>query len=171
MAAADTFRAAAVEQLDLWGQRLGVDVIKSRSGTDPAAVVFDAIQAAKARQVDHLLVDTAGRLHTKDHLMSELGKMKRILDREGEGWTQRGLLVLDATTGHNAIEQARQFTQVAALDAVLLAKVDGTAKGGMAVAVARDLRLPVLYLGVGEGVDDLVDFRPRDFAAALLGRD
>lgn len=171
LAAADTFRAAAVEQLELWGRRLGVDVIRSGGGTDPGAVLFDAIQAAKARQVDHLLVDTAGRLHTKDHLMSELEKMRRILDREAEGWVHRGLLVLDATTGHNAIEQARQFARTADLDAVLLAKVDGTAKGGMAVAVARDLRLPVLYLGVGEGVEDLVDFRPREFAAALLGRD
>ncbi|MGB5391728.1 MAG: signal recognition particle-docking protein FtsY, partial [Thermoanaerobaculia bacterium] len=169
MAAADTFRAAAVEQLSLWGERLGVDVIKQAAGADPAAVVFDALQAAKARRADHVIVDTAGRLHNKEHLMEELSKIKRIVDREAATWQRRTLLVLDATTGQNAISQAREFVRVVDVDGVLLAKIDGTAKGGMAVAVARDLRLPVVYLGVGETADDLVEFRPREFAKALLG--
>ena len=169
LAAADTFRAAAIEQLQLWGERLGVPVIRSQAGTDPAAVVFDALQAAKARGVDHLLIDTAGRLHTKEHLMAELGKVGRVIEREAPGWQRRDLLVLDATTGQNAIAQARTFSQVVSVDGVLLAKLDGTAKGGMAVAVARELRLPVLYLGVGETPEDLIEFRPREFAAALLG--
>jgi fused signal recognition particle receptor len=169
LAAGDTFRAAAVEQLALWGQRLGVDVIRQPFGADPAAVVFDAIQAARARKIDQLLVDTAGRLHTKDHLMAELSKIRRVIDREGADFTRRTLLVLDATTGQNALAQARTFSQVVPVDGVLLAKLDGTAKGGMAVAVTRELRLPVLYLGVGEGADDLVEFRAREFASALLG--
>jgi fused signal recognition particle receptor len=169
MAAADTFRAAAVEQLTLWGERLGVDVIRQAAGADPAAVVFDALQAAKARRADHVIVDTAGRLHNKEHLMEELSKIKRIIDREAATWQRRTLLVLDATTGQNAISQAREFTRVVDVDGVLLAKIDGTAKGGMAVAVARDLRLPVVYLGVGETADDLIEFRPREFAKALLG--
>jgi fused signal recognition particle receptor len=169
MAAADTFRAAAIEQLTLWGERLGVDVVRGAAGGDPAAVVYDAVQAARARRIDHVLVDTAGRLHTKDHLMAELSKIGRVLEREAPDWQRRTLLVLDATTGQNAIAQARTFTQVVPVDAVLLAKVDGTARGGMAVAVARELRLPVLFLGVGEQPQDLVEFRPREFAAALLG--
>jgi fused signal recognition particle receptor len=169
LAAGDTFRAAAIEQLETWGERLGLPVIRSKPGGDPAAVVFDALQAARARKVDHLIVDTAGRLHTKEHLMAELGKIGRVIDREGGGWNRRTLLVLDATTGQNAIAQARTFSQVVDVDGVLLAKLDGTAKGGMAVAVARELRLPVLYLGVGETPDDLVEFRPREFAGALLG--
>jgi fused signal recognition particle receptor len=169
LAAADTFRAAAIEQLELWGERLGVPVIRSAAGGDPAAVVFDALQAAKARKADHLIVDTAGRLHTKEHLMGELGKIGRVVDREAEGWGRSTVLVLDATTGQNAISQARTFSQVVPVDGVLLAKLDGTAKGGMAVAVARELRLPVLYLGVGEQAEDLIEFRPREFAAALLG--
>ncbi len=169
LAAGDTFRAAAIEQLVLWGQRLGIDVVRQPFGADPAAVVFDAIQAARARQIDHLLIDTAGRLHTKDHLMAELGKVRRVIDREAADRQRRTLLVLDATTGQNALAQARTFSQVVPVDGVLLAKLDGTAKGGMAVAVARELKLPVLYLGVGESADDLVEFRPREFAAALLG--
>jgi fused signal recognition particle receptor len=169
MAAADTFRAAAVEQLSLWGERLDVDVIKQAAGADPAAVVFDALQAAKARRADHVIVDTAGRLHNKEHLMEELSKIKRVVDREAATWQRRTLLVLDATTGQNAISQAREFTRVVDVDGVLLAKIDGTAKGGMAVAVARDLRLPVVFLGVGETADDLIEFRPREFAKALLG--
>lgn len=169
LVAADTFRAAAIEQLDLWSSRLDVEIVKGQAGGDPGAVVFDGLQAARARSVDHVLVDTAGRLHTKDHLMSELEKMRRIVEREAQGWALRSLLVLDATTGHNALQQARQFTSSVAVDGVLLAKLDGTAKGGMAVAVARDLRLPVLYLGVGEGTDDLIEFRPREYANALLG--
>jgi fused signal recognition particle receptor len=169
LAAGDTFRAAAIEQLELWGERLGVPVVRSKPGTDPAAVVFDALQAAKARGVRHVLVDTAGRLHTKEHLMAELGKIGRVIEREAGDWERRTLLVLDATTGQNALAQARTFSQVVPVDGVLLAKLDGTAKGGMAVAVARELRLPVLYLGVGETADDLIEFRPREFATALLG--
>jgi fused signal recognition particle receptor len=168
LAAGDTFRAAAIEQLALWGERLGADVIRQPFGADPAAVVFDAIQAARARGVDQLLVDTAGRLHTKDHLMAELAKVRRVIEREAADFERRTLLVLDATTGQNALAQARTFIQVAAVDGVLLAKLDGTAKGGMVVALARELRLPVLYLGVGESPDDLVEFRAREFAAALL---
>ncbi len=169
LAAADTFRAAAIEQLALWGERLGVEVIRQAAGSDPAAVVYDAIHAARARRADQLIVDTAGRLHTKDHLMAELGKIGRVVEREAAGWQRRTLLVLDATTGQNALAQARTFTQVVPVDGVLLAKLDGTAKGGMAIAVSRELKVPVLYLGVGESADDLVEFRPREFAAALLG--
>lgn len=169
LAAADTFRAAAVEQLTLWGERLGVDVIKQVSGADPGAVVFDALQAAKARGVEHVIVDTAGRLHNKDHLMKELEKIKRVIDRQSEDWQRWTLLVLDATTGQNAVSQAREFTKVVDVDGLLLAKIDGTAKGGVVVAVARDLNLPVMFLGVGETAEDLIEFRPREFAAALLG--
>jgi fused signal recognition particle receptor len=169
LAAGDTFRAAAIEQLALWGERLGVDVIRQPFGADPAAVAFDAIQAGRARGIDQIFVDTAGRLHTKEHLMAELGKVRRVIDREAGDWRRRTLLVLDATTGQNALAQARTFSQVVPVDGVLLAKLDGTAKGGMAVAVSRELGLPVLYLGVGESADDLVEFRPREFAAALLG--
>jgi len=169
LAAADTFRAAAVEQLTLWSQRLDVAIIKQGHGADPAAVVFDAIQAARARGIDELIVDTAGRLHTKDNLMAELAKIKRVIDREAEGWEVRRLLVLDATTGQNAVAQAREFVRTVSVDGIILAKLDGSAKGGVAVAIARDLRLPIAYLGVGEGADDLIEFRAREFAAALLG--
>ncbi len=132
-------------------------------------MVFDAIQAARARGVERLIVDTAGRLHTKDHLMAELAKIGRVIEREAADWQRRTLLVLDATTGQNALAQAREFIRTVPVDGVLLSKLDGTAKGGMAVAVARELRLPVLYLGVGETADDLIDFQPEEFAAALLG--
>lgn len=169
LAAADTFRAAAVEQLSLWGERLGVEVVKQASGADPGAVVFDALQAAKARKIDQVIVDTAGRLHNKEHLMAELAKIKRVIDRQSEDWRRWTLLVLDATTGQNAVSQAREFIKVVDVDGVLLAKIDGTAKGGVAVAVARDLKLPVVFLGVGESAEDLIEFRPREFAAALLG--
>ncbi len=168
LAAADTFRAAAIEQLVLWGERLGVDVIRQAAGSDPAAVVYDALQAARARRVDHLIVDTAGRLHNKESLMAELAKVHRVIEREAAGWTVRTILVLDATTGQNALAQARAFLTAATVDGVLLSKLDGTARGGMVVAVARELRLPVLWLGVGETADDLVDFDPREFAAALV---
>ena len=167
-AAGDTFRAAAIEQLSLWGQRLGIEVVAQKQGGDPAAVVYDALQAARARHVDEVIVDTAGRLHNKEHLMRELAKIGRVVEREAPERTRRTLLVLDATTGQNALSQAREFLGVVPVDGVLLAKVDGTAKGGMAVAIARELRLPVLYLGVGEAPDDLVDFRPREFAQALI---
>ena len=169
LAAADTFRAAAIDQLALWGERLGVEVIRQAPGADPAAVVYDAIQAARARGTTRLIVDTAGRLHTKDHLMAELAKINRVIDRETGGWPRETILVLDATTGQNALAQAKTFIQVVPVDGVLLAKLDGTAKGGMAVAIARELKLPVLYLGVGEKAEDLVDFEPRAFATALLG--
>jgi fused signal recognition particle receptor len=169
LAAGDTFRAAAIEQLALWGERLGVEVVRQGQGADPGAVVYDAIHAARARKVDQLIVDTAGRLHTKDHLMAELGKVRRVIDREAADWQKRTILVLDATTGQNALSQARTFSQVIPVDGVLLAKIDGTAKGGMVVAIARELKLPVLFLGVGEKADDLVDFRPREFASALVG--
>jgi fused signal recognition particle receptor len=168
LAAADTFRAAAIEQLVIWGERLGIDVVRQAAGADPAAVVYDAIMAARARKVDHLIVDTAGRLHNKEHLMHELAKIRRIVEREATGWPVRTLLVLDATTGQNALVQAREFLRVAAVDAVLLSKLDGTARGGMVVAVVRDLKVPVLYLGVGEAAEDLVDFDPREFASALV---
>lgn len=168
LAAADTFRAAAIEQLVIWGERLGVDVVRQAAGADPAAVVYDAIMAARARKVDHLIVDTAGRLHNKEHLMNELAKIRRIVEREAAGWPVRTLLVLDATTGQNALVQAREFLRVAAVDAVLLSKLDGTARGGMVVAVVRELKVPVLYLGVGEAPEDLVDFAPREFATALV---
>jgi fused signal recognition particle receptor len=168
LVAADTFRAAAIEQLSLWGQRLGLEVVRQTQGADPAAVVFDGMQAAKARGCDEVIIDTAGRLHNKEHLMRELGKIGRVVQKEAPGWTVRTLLVLDATTGQNALSQAREFMGVVSVDGVLLAKVDGTAKGGMAVAISRDLKLPVLYLGVGEGAEDLVEFRPREFAQALI---
>jgi fused signal recognition particle receptor len=169
LAAGDTFRAAAIEQLQKWGERLGVPVVAQGSGADPAAVVYDALHAARARKVDELIVDTAGRLHTKENLMQELAKIRRVIAREAPEWSCRTVLVLDATTGQNALSQARQFKDLVQVDGVLLSKMDGTAKGGMAVAVARELRLPVLYIGVGEGAEDLIDFRPREFAAALLG--
>ncbi len=173
-AAADTFRAAAAEQLQVWGGRLGVDVVRRPPGGDPAALVFDAVQAAGARAADHLIVDTAGRLHTRGQLMDELAKVHRVARRaadqaEGVAWRVSNLLVVDAGTGQNALVQAREFGAVSPLDAVFLAKIDGTAKGGMAVAIARDLRLPVAWLGVGESVEDMVAFDPRSFAAALFG--
>ncbi len=168
LAAADTFRAAAIDQVAIWGERLGVDVVRQRPGGDPAAVVFDAIQAARARHVNHVIVDTAGRLHTKSHLMAELAKINRVIDREAADWRRRTLLVLDATTGHNALAQAREFGKTLGVDGVVLTKLDGTAKGGMAVAAARELRLPVIFLGVGETPEDLVEFEPRTFAAALF---
>jgi fused signal recognition particle receptor len=168
IAAGDTFRAAAIDQIVLWGERLGIEVVRQKPGGDPAAVVFDAIQAARARGAQRVIVDTAGRLHTKDHLMAELAKIGRVIEREAADWQRRTILVLDATTGQNALAQAREFIKVVPVDGVLLSKLDGTAKGGMAVAVARELRLPVLYLGVGESAEDLVDFQPGEFAAALL---
>lgn len=168
LAAGDTFRAAAIEQLGIWGERLGIEVVRQATGSDPAAVVYDAIMAARARKVDHLIVDTAGRLHNKEHLMNELAKIRRIVEREANGWPVRTLLVLDATTGQNALVQAREFQRVAAVDAVLLSKLDGTARGGMVVAVVRELGLPVLFLGVGEAAEDLVEFDAREFASALV---
>ena len=171
LGAGDTFRAAAGEQLEVWGERLGVEVVRQQHGADAAAVVFDALQAARARGVQHLIVDTAGRLHNKSNLMAELEKIGRVVDREAEGWQRRTVLVLDATTGQNAVSQAREFKEVVPVDGVFLTKIDGTAKGGVVVAIARELRLPVLFIGVGEQAEDMVDFHPRDFAAALFGSD
>ncbi|MEM9553442.1 MAG: signal recognition particle-docking protein FtsY [Acidobacteriota bacterium] len=168
LAAGDTFRAAAIDQLVTWGGRLGVDVVRQAPGGDPAAVVYDALQAGRARGADHVIVDTAGRLHNKDHLMKELSKIRRVIEREAAGWPLMTMLVLDATTGHNAVAQAREFKKVVEVDAVFLTKLDGTAKGGMAVAVARDLRLPIVFLGVGETPDDVIEFLPREFASALF---
>lgn len=166
--AADTFRAAAVEQLEVWATRAGVDFIRAKSGSDPAAVVFDAVTAAKARGRAVLLVDTAGRLHTRVNLMAELDKIRRIAGREVQGAPHDVLLVLDATVGQNGIVQAREFMQAAGVTGIVLTKLDGTAKGGVAVAIAHDLKLPIRFVGVGEGIDDLVPFTPDDYVNALF---
>jgi fused signal recognition particle receptor len=166
--AADTFRAAAVQQLEIWAERAGVDMIRAQEGADPAAVVYDAIAAARARHRTPVIVDTAGRLHTRVNLMNELDKIARVARREVEGAPHEVLLVLDATVGQNGLEQARQFTEVAGVNGIVLAKLDGTAKGGVAVAIAHDLRLPIRYVGVGEAIDDLVPFSPREYVEALF---
>jgi fused signal recognition particle receptor len=168
LAAADTFRAAAIEQLQTWGDRIGAPVIRHSEGSDPAAVVHDAIAAARARDADVLYVDTAGRLHTKFNLMEELAKMRRVAGREVPGAPHRSLLVLDATTGGNGLVQAKKFVDAAGVTGVVLTKLDGTAKGGVVLAILRELGIPVVAVGVGEGKDDLVPFDARDFAAALL---
>ena len=168
LAAADTFRAAAQEQLALWGKKLGVPVVKGSYGADPAAVVFDAVQSFKAQQGDVLLVDTAGRIHTNTNLMNELEKVKRVVVREHPGARLESLLVLDATIGQNAISQAREFLKFSGLTGIFLTKVDGTAKGGAVVAIAEELDLPILFIGVGEEEDDLFEFSPREFVEALL---
>ena len=169
MAAADTFRAAAAEQLSVWAERAGVPIIKHGEGADPAAVVFDAIASFKAKGCDLLLCDTAGRLHNKKNLMSELEKIRRVIARELPGMHTEVLLVLDATTGQNAIAQARVFGESAGLTGVVLTKLDGTAKGGMTVAIKQELGLPVRFVGVGEGIDDLQPFDADAFARALIG--
>jgi fused signal recognition particle receptor len=166
--AADTFRAAAVEQLEIWATRAGVDIIRARAGADPAAVVFDAIAAGKARQRDVILVDTAGRLHTRVNLMTELDKIRRVAAREVEGAPHEVLLVLDATVGQNGLAQAREFMSAAGVNGIVLTKLDGTAKGGIAVAIANDLKLPIRYVGVGEAIDDLIPFSPDDYVNALF---
>ena len=166
--AADTFRAAAAEQLTIWSDRAGVDIIKQHEGADPAAVVFDAMSAARARKSDVVLVDTAGRLHNKQNLMNELNKISRVIDREGPGCARETLLVLDATTGQNGLVQARQFKEAAGITGIVLTKLDGTAKGGIAIAIARELGVPVKYAGVGEGIDDLKPFDAVEFAQALI---
>ena len=168
LAAADTFRAAAAEQLTVWAERAGVPIIKHGEGADPAAVVFDAAASFKARNRDMLLCDTAGRLHNKKNLMNELEKMRRVLDRELPGVPVEALMVLDATTGQNAIAQARAFGESAGLTGIILTKLDGTAKGGVAVAVKEELKIPVRFVGVGEGIDDMQAFDPDDYARALL---
>ncbi len=166
--AADTFRAAASEQLEIWATRAGVPLIQQKQGTDPAAVLFDALQAAKARNSDVLIVDTAGRLHNKSNLMAELEKMKRIAGREVPQAPHETLLVLDAVTGQNGLEQARQFTKVANVTGIVLTKLDGTAKGGIAVAIAKELNLPIRYIGIGEQVDDLMVFNAEDYVNGLF---
>jgi fused signal recognition particle receptor len=168
LCAADTFRAAAIEQLEIWASRSGVEMIKTRQGGDPAAVLFDAISAAKSRSIDELYVDTAGRLHTKTGLMDELDKMRRTAARLVPGAPHEVLLVMDATTGQNGLQQARIFTQSAGATGILLTKLDGTAKGGIAVAIARELSLPVRYVGVGEKMTDLLEFSPAEFVDSLL---
>jgi fused signal recognition particle receptor len=166
--AADTFRAAASDQLAIWAERTGVPLIQQKQGTDPAAVLFDSLKAAKARSSDVLIVDTAGRLHTKSNLMAELEKMKRVAGREVEGAPHETLLVVDAVTGQNGLEQARQFLKVAGVTGIVLTKLDGTAKGGIAVAIAKELNLPIRYAGIGEKVDDLVVFDPEQYVNSLF---
>jgi fused signal recognition particle receptor len=166
--AADTFRAAAVEQLEIWANRAGVDIVRAKEGADPAAVVFDAISSGKAKRRDPILVDTAGRIHTRVNLMNELEKIRRVAAREVEGAPQEVLLVLDATVGQNGVSQAREFMGVAGVNGIVLTKLDGTAKGGVAVAIAHDLKLPIRYVGVGEGIDDLVPFDSNEYVDGLF---
>jgi len=168
IAAADTFRAAASEQLALWGEKAGVDVVKHKQGADPGAVVYDAIAAARARDVNVVIVDTAGRLHTKTNLMEELKKINRVIERELPGEPREVLLVLDATTGQNALSQAKLFNAAVGVTGIVLTKLDGTAKGGIVVAIASELGVPVKLVGVGEQIDDLQDFRPAEFVDALF---
>ncbi len=168
LAAADTFRAAAIEQLEVWSERTGAPLVKQKAGADPSAVVYDALESAKSRNADVVIVDTAGRLHNKAGLMAELEKIKRTAGRLVEGAPHETLLVLDAVTGQNGLEQARQFTAVAGVTGLVLTKLDGTAKGGIAVAIARELDLPIRYVGVGEKVDDLEEFDPESFVRALF---
>jgi fused signal recognition particle receptor len=168
LCAADTFRAAAIEQLEIWGQRTGTEVIKTKAGGDPSAVLFDALQSATAHKTDYVIVDTAGRLHTKQNLMLELEKMKRTAQRIVPGAPHETLLVMDATTGQNGLQQARQFTQSSGVTGIVLTKLDGTAKGGVVVAISRELGLPVRFVGVGEKVGDLLPFDPRDFVDSLF---
>jgi fused signal recognition particle receptor len=168
LCAADTFRAAAIEQLEVWSERSGVAMIKSKQGGDPSAVLFDALQAAKARSADFLVVDTAGRLHTKNNLMAELDKMRRTTQRLISDGPHEVLLVMDATTGQNGLQQARLFTESAGVTGIVLTKLDGTAKGGIAIAIARELKLPVRYVGVGEKIDDLLPFDSGAFVDSLL---
>ena len=170
LCAADTFRAAAIEQLEIWGQRTATDVIRQKPGSDPSAVIFDALHAAKARKVDYVIVDTAGRLHTKDNLMSELEKMRRTATRVVPGSPHEVLLVLDATTGQNGLEQARRFTESSGVTGIVLSKLDGTAKGGVVVAITRELNLPIRYIGVGEKAGDLLPFDPEQFIASIFER-
>ena len=168
LAAADTYRAAADEQLAIWADRANVPIIRSRAGQDPASVVYDAVHAAKAKGTDLLIVDTAGRLHNKKNLMDELSKMRRIIDREFPEASVQCMMVLDATTGQNGIQQARQFKEATNIGGIIMTKLDGTAKGGIAIAVRRELDLPVWYIGVGEGIDDLQPFNAREFVDALF---
>ena len=168
LAAGDTFRAAAADQLTIWADRAQVEIVKHEEGSDPAAVVFDAMNAARARRADVVLVDTAGRLHNKQNLMNELNKIRRVIDREGETSSKEVLLVLDATTGQNGLIQAKQFGESAGITGIVLTKLDGTAKGGVVVAIAKEMRVPVKFVGLGEGIDDLQPFDPEAFVNALV---
>jgi len=168
LCAADTFRAAAIEQLEVWGQRTGTEVIRTKAGGDPSAVLYDALQAASTRHTDYVIVDTAGRLHTKTNLMAELEKMRRTAQRIIPGAPHETLLVMDATTGQNGLQQARMFTESAGVTGIVLTKLDGTAKGGVVVAISRELGVPVRYVGVGEKAGDLLPFDPRDFVDSLF---
>ena len=168
LAAADTFRAGAIDQLVVWSERAKVDIVKHEEGSDPAAVVFDAINASKSRGVDLLICDTAGRLHNKKNLMDELGKINRIIDRELSDANKQTLLVLDGTTGQNAVIQAKQFMEVCPIDGIVLTKLDGTAKGGVVISIKNTLKIPVKYIGVGEGIDDLQEFDAESFVEALF---
>ena len=168
LAAADTFRAAAIEQLDVWAERSGCEIIKHQEKSDPASVVFDACKAAAARGADILICDTAGRLHNKKNLMAELEKINRVISRELPDSARETLLVLDATTGQNAVSQAQLFGEAADITGIILTKLDGTAKGGIVIALAKEQKLPVKFVGVGEGIDDLQEFVPEDFAKALF---
>jgi fused signal recognition particle receptor len=171
LAAADTFRAAAIDQLGIWAERLGCEFVRHQDGADPSAVIFDSLKAAEARGVDVLIADTAGRLHNKQHLMAELGKMRRVAEREVPGAPHEVLLVIDANTGQNAIQQSRVFKEITDVTGIVLAKLDGTAKGGVIFAIGRELGLPVRYVGVGEKLEDLAPFEPGPFTEALLARD
>ena len=168
LAAGDTFRAAAADQLAIWADRAQVEIVRHEEGSDPAAVVFDAMNAARARRVDVVLVDTAGRLHNKQNLMNELNKIRRVIDREGEKSSKEVLLVLDATTGQNGLIQAKQFGESAGITGIVLTKLDGTAKGGVVVAIAKEMGVPVKFVGLGEGIDDLQPFDPMAFVNALI---
>lgn len=168
LCAADTFRAAAADQLEIWANRAGVEIVRQHEGADPASVVYDGISAAKARGTDIIICDTAGRLHNKANLMNELGKIGRVIDRELPNSDKEVLLVLDGTTGQNGLLQAKQFKEIAGVTGIVLTKLDGTAKGGIVIAVADALQIPVKYIGVGEGIDDLMPFRPREFVEALI---
>jgi fused signal recognition particle receptor len=168
LAAGDTFRAAAIDQLQIWADRLGVDIIKHREGSDPSAVIFDAVQAARSRRADYVIADTAGRLHTRSNLMDELKKINRVLERELGREADETLLVLDATTGQNAVSQAREFKQVVKLTGIVLAKLDGTARGGIVITIADELGVPIKLIGTGEKPDNLENFEPEAFVDALL---
>ena len=168
LCAADTFRAAAADQLEIWAERAGVDIVRQNEGADPGAVLFDSLAAAKARNTDVVLCDTAGRLHNKDNLMKELAKLRKIIDREAPNAAKETLLVLDATTGQNGLIQARQFKETAGLTGIILTKLDGTAKGGIVIAIAQELQVPVKFVGLGEGIDDLRPFDAREFVNDLI---
>ncbi|MEO5356684.1 MAG: signal recognition particle-docking protein FtsY [Nitrospirae bacterium YQR-1] len=168
LAAADTFRAAAIEQLDIWAARSGASIVKHQHGSDPAAVAFDAVEAAKARDIDLVIVDTAGRLHTKTHLMEELKKIKRVIGKSIKGAPHETLLVVDATTGQNALAQAKLFNEAVGVTGIALTKMDGTSKGGIVLAIKKELNIPIRLIGVGEGINDCQDFIPKDFVTALF---